>query len=992
MALLPDDLERALAEGSEVPLAANAPLHLEGAAGPALWLVEQGDAELFAVPRGEEGPRTHLASVAPGELFCGLVAGPAEPGGPAAGGLSLLAVGRAGTRLRPVSVAGLRALARDPASAAALAARLDAWLIALGGGLSRPAGPKLFAELRPAAGIRLAPGGAARTQEGVVWVRHEAGSSRLLGEAELALPQGDRRHFFPVPAGLWLIADGGDGGAETEIATLSTRDLLSADAEDAGDELWQGLARFHEACLRSVVLHNRKLAGQDRERLGRRLDLDRSRLRGAYAQLASILQPAEQAAVGEAADPLLAACLLVGQSQGIALRAPLDAPAGGKLEDRLAQICGASRVRSRRVILRGEWWRRDNGPMVAFREEGEAERKVKRPVALLPLSSRSYELADAADGSRVRVDAAVAESLSGDAHMFYPPLPERPVTPGDLLRSALIGRRGDVVTILLMGAGGGLLGMLVPLLTGQLFGTVLPAAQSGQLLQITLALLVAALAGAIFQLTRSLAVLRIGGKADGRLQSAVWDRLLSLPAAFFRRYTVGDLANRSLGINTIRETLTGNVLTLLLGAVFSVFSFGLLFYYSWRLALIATVLVLLLSGVTGGLVYLQIRHQRALLDLQGKIASLLFGLINGIAKLRVAGAEARAYARWADRFAEQRRRTLAAQRAANVQTAFNAVYGVLTSLVIFAVVGFASTDVMPTGEFLAFSAAFGQFLAAALSLVAALSSVLVILPVYERLSPILAEVPEVDASKAEPGDLAGEIEFSHVSFRYREDGPLILDDVSFRAAPGEFIALVGPSGAGKSTCLRLLLGFEKPTSGSIYFDGQDVAGLAAQSVRRQLGVVLQTGRPMAGSIFSNITGNSNLGIDDAWAAARMAGLEDDVKAMPMGMHTVVSEGAETFSGGQKQRILIARAIVNRPRIVLFDEATSALDNRTQEMVSRSLERLKATRIVIAHRLSTIENADRIYVVDAGRVVESGSYQELLASGGPFARLAERQIA
>ncbi len=502
----------------------------------------------------------------------------------------------------------------------------------------------------------------------------------------------------------------------------------------------------------------------------------------------------------------------------------------------------------------------------------------------------------------------------------------------------------------------------------------------------------AALSGSIFQLTRSIAVLRLGGKADGRVQAAVWDRLLSLPVTFFRRYTVGDLANRSLGVNAIREMLTGNVLTLLLGAVFSVFSFALLFYYSWRLALIATALVLLLSGVTAGLVYLQIRHQRALLDLQGKIASLLFGLINGIAKLRVAGAEARAYARWAERFAEQRRRTLAAQRAANVQAAYNAVYGVLTSLIIFAVVGYASTETMPIGEFLAFSAAFGQFLAATLSLVSAFSSVLTMVPIYERLSPILTTVPEVDESKAEPGDLAGEIEFSHVSFRYQGDGPLILDDVSFRAGPGEFIALVGPSGAGKSTCLRLILGFEKPTSGSIYFDGQDLAGLAVQSVRRQIGVVLQTGRPMAGSIFSNITGSSNLGIDDAWEAARAAGLEEDIKAMPMGMHTVISEGAETFSGGQKQRILIARAIVNRPRIILFDEATSALDNRTQEIVSRSLERLKATRIVIAHRLSTIQNADRIYVVDGGRVVEEGSYQDLLHRNGPFARLAERQIA
>ncbi len=265
-------------------------------------------------------------------------------------------------------------------------------------------------------------------------------------------------------------------------------------------------------------------------------------------------------------------------------------------------------------------------------------------------------------------------------------------------------------------------------------------------------------------------------------------------------------------------------------------------------------------------------------------------------------------------------------------------------------------------------------------------------PVYERLEPILETVPEVDESKSEPGELAGEIEFSHVSFRYQEDGPLILDGVSFRAGPGEFIALVGPSGAGKSTCLRLILGFEKPTVGSIYFDGQDLSGLAVQSVRRQIGVVLQSGRPMAGSIFSNIMGSANLGVDAAWEAARMAGLEEDIKAMPMGMHTVISEGAETFSGGQKQRILIARAIVHRPRIILFDEATSALDNRTQEIVSRSLEGLKATRIVIAHRLSTIQNADRIYVIDDGRVVEEGTYGDLLRNNGPFAHLAERQIA
>jgi ATP-binding cassette subfamily C protein len=447
-----------------------------------------------------------------------------------------------------------------------------------------------------------------------------------------------------------------------------------------------------------------------------------------------------------------------------------------------------------------------------------------------------------------------------------------------------------------------------------------------------------------------------------------------------------------MGIDTIREVMMGNVTTSLLTAVFSVFSFALLFYYSRPLALVATGLVVLLILVTATLSYFQLRHQRVLLALQGKLESLLFGLISGISKLRVAGAEARAYALWAERFAEQRGRSVAAQRVANVQMVVNSVYMVLTSMALFAMVALSIREELAVSEFLAFNAAFGQFLGAALSIVNIFSSILILIPIYERLAPILEEPPEVDLGKAEVGELRGDIELSHVSFRYQKDGPLILDDVSIRARPGEFIALVGPSGSGKSTTLRLILGFEQPEAGSLYFDGQDLPSLDIASVRRQIGVVLQNGRPMVGDIFSNIVGSTNLGIDAAWEAARMAGLEEDIQAMPMGMHTIISEGATTFSGGQQQRLLIARAVVAKPRILLFDEATSALDNRTQEIVSRSLESLKATRIVVAHRLSTIRNADRIYVIEAGRVVEEGTFDQLAQADGTFARLVERQMA
>lgn len=963
------DSSRPLWEGApSVKAGGNAPLRLTA---EGVWRVEQGKVEIFACRESAGGARIHLATVSSG----GLIFGAAEDHG-----LYLLAVGSRDSRLAEIGAVGVRRAAADPALTIPLALLLDGWIAGLLGESLGVAAPKVFVELKSGEETPLEKVGvSARPRDGVVWVRCLQGEVWLLGERDLALTPGD---FLPVPEAAWLTA-----GGEARVSSLTTPEAL----REGGD--WQGaLVRFHSLFLAHVALRFERSLKDERVRLERKADLDRRTLGSAYSRLASVLTrlPHREMEPDEISEPLLSACRLVGQPLGISFRPAIEVVGGGRKSDQLAAICSASRVRHRRVILRDDWWRHDNGPLLAFRVLGEKQKP--RAVALLPTSTRSYEMVDPIERTRTPVDRSLSEGLSGDGYMFYMPLPDRPLDKWDLVRPALRDRRADLVTIVLMGIAGGLLGLLLPIITGWIFGDVIPRAQRGQLLPMVLALIVGALATSVFQITRSIAVLRLGGKMDGAVQAALWDRLLGLPVDFFRQFSVGDLSNRSMGIDAIRELLTGNVITSILAAIFSLFSFGLLFYYSWRLALVATALVIVLMSVTMLLVWLQVRQQRDLFRLQGKISSLLFGLLGGLSKLRVGGAVPRAFTLWAQRFAEQRQLTLRAQRIANVQTTINACFSILTSLTLFAVIGFYTEASLPVGDFLAFSAAFGQFLGAALAMIGVFSSVLTMIPIYERLLPILQAVPEGDASKIDAGELSGEIEFSQVSFRYADDGPLILDRVSFRAAPGEFIALVGPSGAGKSTCLRLVLGFEKPTSGSIYFDGQDLGGLAAQSVRRQIGVVLQSGRPMAGSIFSNIVGSANLGIDDAWEAVRAAGLEDDIKAMPMGMHTVISEGAETFSGGQKQRILIARAIVHRPRILLFDEATSALDNRTQEIVSRSLERLKATRIVIAHRLSTIRNADRIYVVEGGRVTEQGTFQELLALGGSFTRLAERQIA
>jgi ATP-binding cassette subfamily C protein len=299
---------------------------------------------------------------------------------------------------------------------------------------------------------------------------------------------------------------------------------------------------------------------------------------------------------------------------------------------------------------------------------------------------------------------------------------------------------------------------------------------------------------------------------------------------------------------------------------------------------------------------------------------------------------------------------------------------------------------MTTGDFVALSAIFMNILSAMLQLSGASLELMIIFPLAERLRPIVQTLPEFDEAKAHPGDLSGEIEVHHVTFRYLKDGPAILKDLSLRIRPGEYVALVGGSGSGKSTLLRLLLGFEKPESGSVFYDGHDLTSLDIREVRQQLGVVLQSSKLMPTDIYRNIIGSRNLTVNDAWEAARMAGLDRDIKNMPMGMHTVVSEGGGTFSGGQRQRLMIARALVNKPRIIFFDEATSALDNETQRVVTQSMDSMQATRIVIAHRLSTIINADRIFVLHLGELVQSGSYAELMSEGGLFAELAKRQLA
>jgi NHLM bacteriocin system ABC transporter ATP-binding protein len=675
----------------------------------------------------------------------------------------------------------------------------------------------------------------------------------------------------------------------------------------------------------------------------------------------------------------------VGKRLGVTINPPSAAEDLTRLNNPLEAIALASHLRMRRIRLQDHWWRKDSGPMITYTlEEGW-------PVALLPLSGADYEVYSPISKTHRKCDSAVAQQLVPNAYTFYRPFPSH-LNPLSLLQFASYGHHQELLMIVFTGIMTALLGMLTPQATALL----VDATSDGNhqiLLQIAVGLGVVALGSTLLQITQGSALIRLETLADSTIQSAVWDRVLKLKPTFFRQYLIGDLSSCVSAIGQIRQRLGSTLFKSLFSSIFSLLNLGLLFYYSPPLALIAVFVATINIAVTITSGKLILDRTRPLIDRQSKLFGVMVELINGVSKFRLAGAESRAFAYWGHEYKTQLSLMLNTQAINDNLVVINSILSAMTPAVLFIFASHlisASNSGLTLPIFLAFNAAFTTFISGATSLSTIVLDIMEILPIWQRANPILQAVPEVDASKTNPGKLTGQLALNNIIFRYRPEGILNLDDVSIRAEPGEFIALVGPSGSGKSTLLRLILGFEAPESGVVSFDGQDLASVDVNAVRRQLGVVLQTNRLMAASMFENIAGGKLISMDEAWASAKMSGLAEDIEAMPMGMHTVVSEGGTNLSGGQRQRLLIARALAARPRILIFDEATSALDNRTQQIVSDSLDRLNVTRIVVAHRLSTIRNADRIYVLEAGRVVEKGGFEQLASGSGLFAQLVKRQ--
>ena len=713
-----------------------------------------------------------------------------------------------------------------------------------------------------------------------------------------------------------------------------------------------------------------------------RTRLDAELTERAYAELAASVKGFEAAPHFtiddiEQVDGAAKACLkYVGVVPGVVP----DSVKGA--EERVNWLCRPSGTMRRSVRLEADWYKHAFGAMLGQLDTGET-------VALLPRSVRGYYYLEPGTGAKVHVTREVAQHIEADAEVFYRPLPAKPLKVRDLL--LFISRVFDRADYLLILAGAlavTLVG-LAPAWANQVaFSVVAPSGQVGLILPIAALLLGVAVSSALINACRNLVMARVSTKLDVAAEAATFARVLALPSSFFKQYSPGDLANRISKVAVLTQQLATILLGSGLSAILSLVYIAQIGVYAPMLALPALLVAVLQAGLTAVATIITVRFESASMVASTKLSGEVTALLNGVQKIKLAGAEDRAFAKWARGYAAYALPTYNRPALVLALPSLVGLIGLFGTIVIYYLAGTTGVSV---ANYMAFNVAYGQVTAAVMAIATIAAQGAKIRPMLDIVAPVLEVAPETAEDKPSVESLTGGIEVSGVSFRYDENQPYILNDLSFKVRPGEYVALVGKSGCGKSTILRLLLGFEKPEHGTVFFGPYDVARVDLQSLRSQIGTVMQDGKLFMGDILSNITiSMPGATLDDAWEAAEVAGIADDIRKMPMGMQSFVTEGGGSVSGGQRQRLMIARAVCGKRRILMFDEATSALDNKTQKHVSDSLDALKCTRLVVAHRLSTVKHCDRILVVDGGCIAEEGTYEELIEKGGLFAELVERQ--
>ncbi len=640
-------------------------------------------------------------------------------------------------------------------------------------------------------------------------------------------------------------------------------------------------------------------------------------------------------------------------------------------------------IMRRTVQLDHGWYKHAVGPMLGtLKEDGSA-------IALMPDKFAGYSYLDLKTGQRVKLNRKTEKRIEEEAVCFYKPLPMKPLTVKDLLKFCVeqLGPSDVLVYIVLMILST-LLGMLSPIFTKWLFGYVLASKSVEVLVALAVFMICFSICQLCFSAFQTLINSRISMKQDIAVQAAVMNRILNLPPSFFKEYSSGELNQRASYIQTLCSTLFTSLGATGLTSLFSLVYIAQVFVYAPALvvpSLLITLATIVVSLIT---TFMQMKITRERMLYSSKTSGMTYAMITGMQKIKLAHAEKRMFSRWGKQYAKEAQVTYNPPTFIKLSNTIILAISLLGSLILYYL---AIESNVSVADYYAFNAAYSMVSAAFASLAGLAITFANIKPILEMAKPIMEATPEIAEGKEQISELKGYITLSHVSFRYEDSMPFVLEDFSLQINPGEYLAVVGSTGCGKSTLMRLLLGFETPQRGTVYYDGKDISRVDLRSLRRRIGAVMQDGKLFLGDIFSNITISApQLTLQEAWEAAEIASVADDIRAMPMGMHTVISEGQGGISGGQRQRLLIARAVAPKPKILMFDEATSALDNVTQKKVSEAIDGLNCTRVVIAHRLSTIKHADRIIFLEKGKIVEDGTYDELIDKNGKFAELVARQ--
>lgn len=731
-----------------------------------------------------------------------------------------------------------------------------------------------------------------------------------------------------------------------------------------------------------MILYKEKTVGWFDEQIKERKESDLRALEDSYLQIAgSVMGRKLSAALNDKRLQTRDAIEDIMKYYGISHR---DIPKGlENIEEILEYLLRPSGIMVREVELSNGWRKDASGAMLStIKENGSA-------VALIPSKIGGYTYLNPETGKRERISAKSEELISEKAYAFYKPFPMKSLKVVSLLKfiwdnieKADIGWFAFLSFIVIF------IGMQMPWFNKKLFSDILMSESTKMLAAISVFLICTSISSALFGVLKSMFLQKISLKLDLSVEAATMMRILSLPASFFKDYASGELANRSQYINSLVTMLLNTGLSAGLTSVFSLVYIGHIFKYTPGLvapALAITLATVIVSIITA---LLQVRISRERMETASKESGMGYALVSGIQKIKLAGAEKRAFARWGRLYAKEAEYMYDPPLLIKINSVITTAISLIGTMIMYfeAVVQGVSVS-----DYFAFNSAYGMLSGAFMSLAGIAVTIAQIGPVLEMARPIMEAEPEMSQDKTVVGKLSGGIELNNVSFRYNENMPLVLDDLSIKIKAGEYVAIVGKTGCGKSTLLRIMLGFETPQKGAVYYDGKDIKSLDLKSLRSRIGTVMQDGKLFQGDIYTNIVISAPyLSMDAAWEAAELAGISEDIHEMPMGMFTMISEGQGGISGGQKQRLMIARAVAPKPKILMFDEATSALDNITQKKVSDALDSLKCTRIVIAHRLSTILHCDRIIVLDNGKIAEEGTYEELMSKKGYFADLVERQ--